>query len=572
MATTTFVNRQTPIVAEWLNDVDAVVYEKVSNFIHVKEYGAVGDGSTDDTTALQNALTAANGKVLVFGPLTYAITSSLTIPANIKIQGIPDVSTIKVLSSGSNLNILQKTTASTSLYVDGIIFDGNKSSVSSVDVNGIYLSSASVVKVTNCTFKNLNNNSNGGKGIYVAHASEAEVLEVISNVFTGIEGNAVQSYYVKRNIIKNNKGYDILTSFADINGQTLLSNYDVITDISSNTIYCNASFPVAFSVLSLLGNNVTAHNNAIYGGGVQIVVHTGTTEDLANYTVSGNLLVEALGNAITVNQTSGTNANNYNVVISGNSIHKPAKDGIALVGTYAGSGATGGPITVVGNTIYDNLTSTPSPEAYACIRLLGTTNTTIANNSITGPRWAGILCHYDGKNINITGNTIVDHQGRTDTAPNSGGPIVLTSGNATAALSGVSITGNVISNFATTIAGTSSIRVAGIVIAETKTTNVSVKDNQIITGNAVGISVYNADYVKVEDNDVRGAYSVPLLTLTPGANCQLTYAINYPRYGTTAARPTLAAEQIGFNYWDTTLTKPIWWNGSVWKDQANTTV
>ena len=41
--------------------------------------------------------------------------------------------------------------------------------------------------------------------------------------------------------------------------------------------------------------------------------------------------------------------------------------------------------------------------------------------------------------------------------------------------------------------------------------------------------------------------------------------------GTTANRPTdtLVA---GDYHWDTTLAKPIWWNGSVWKDAANTTV
>lgn len=41
--------------------------------------------------------------------------------------------------------------------------------------------------------------------------------------------------------------------------------------------------------------------------------------------------------------------------------------------------------------------------------------------------------------------------------------------------------------------------------------------------------------------------------------------------GTTAQRPTLGLI-AGQQYWDTTLAKPIWWNGSVWKDAANTTV
>lgn len=41
--------------------------------------------------------------------------------------------------------------------------------------------------------------------------------------------------------------------------------------------------------------------------------------------------------------------------------------------------------------------------------------------------------------------------------------------------------------------------------------------------------------------------------------------------GTTGARPTIGL-LIGLMYFDTTLGKPIWWNGSVWKDAAGTTV
>lgn len=41
--------------------------------------------------------------------------------------------------------------------------------------------------------------------------------------------------------------------------------------------------------------------------------------------------------------------------------------------------------------------------------------------------------------------------------------------------------------------------------------------------------------------------------------------------GTTAQRPT-TDRYIGMPYYDTTLSKPVWWNGSVWKDAMGTTV
>ncbi len=57
----------------------AAVYDKGGAVHNVKAYGAVGDGSTDDTTAINNAIAAlgANGGVVYFPPGTYKITSTI---------------------------------------------------------------------------------------------------------------------------------------------------------------------------------------------------------------------------------------------------------------------------------------------------------------------------------------------------------------------------------------------------------------------------------------------------------------------------------------------------------------
>ena len=53
-----------------------------------------------------------------------------------------------------------------------------------------------------------------------------------------------------------------------------------------------------------------------------------------------------------------------------------------------------------------------------------------------------------------------------------------------------------------------------------------------------------------------------------------TQAITIPASGTTANRPTSATTPlaIGQFYYDTTLDRPIWWNGTVWKNASGTTV
>src|SRR5581483_1509822 len=54
----------------------------VQSVYNVKDYGAKGDGTTDDTTAIQNAINAAatNGRGTVFFPSAhYLISSTLTV-------------------------------------------------------------------------------------------------------------------------------------------------------------------------------------------------------------------------------------------------------------------------------------------------------------------------------------------------------------------------------------------------------------------------------------------------------------------------------------------------------------
>lgn len=59
----------------------------VGDFLHVKDMGATGDGSTDDTAAFQAALYASLGKILFVDAGSYILTSTVTIPSGAKIIG-----------------------------------------------------------------------------------------------------------------------------------------------------------------------------------------------------------------------------------------------------------------------------------------------------------------------------------------------------------------------------------------------------------------------------------------------------------------------------------------------------
>ncbi|KAG2049894.1 glycoside hydrolase family 55 protein [Suillus hirtellus] len=60
----------------------------VSQFISIKSQGAKGDGHTDDTTAIQNALDEYAGcKIIFFDAGTYYVTDTINIPAGAQIVG-----------------------------------------------------------------------------------------------------------------------------------------------------------------------------------------------------------------------------------------------------------------------------------------------------------------------------------------------------------------------------------------------------------------------------------------------------------------------------------------------------
>lgn len=55
-------------------------------------------------------------------------------------------------------------------------------------------------------------------------------------------------------------------------------------------------------------------------------------------------------------------------------------------------------------------------------------------------------------------------------------------------------------------------------------------------------------------------------------NGEYTNATNKPSYGTTEDRPSLYNSNVGVLYFDTTLKKPIWWDGSKWVDATGASV
>jgi hypothetical protein len=65
------------------------INEKAQDYISVKDFGAVGDGSTDDTTAIRNAINfgITNGNAVYFPAGNYNVTNQIPINGSVKIFG-----------------------------------------------------------------------------------------------------------------------------------------------------------------------------------------------------------------------------------------------------------------------------------------------------------------------------------------------------------------------------------------------------------------------------------------------------------------------------------------------------
>lgn len=89
----------------------STVEQKLAQTISVKDFGAVGDGVVDDTTAIQNAINvaindSATGGNVYFPPGTYLVTDTLTIPNTVDGKSV-------IYGSGAQIQASH----------DGVLFD-----------------------------------------------------------------------------------------------------------------------------------------------------------------------------------------------------------------------------------------------------------------------------------------------------------------------------------------------------------------------------------------------------------------------------------------------------------------
>lgn len=258
----------TDFTSDWMMQpgagaVPRPIKEKALESISVKDFGAKGDGVTDDTVAIQAAIDyvanlspggTASGGTLKFPPGEYLIASApgLIMPANKPMSLLGEGAGSKLRSGVGSGQIIECRSSS---RITNLFFKGPVSGTS----NGIYLNGANTAVVEDCYFQNQTT------GITLTSSYAVEIISCIFDV--------CYTYGLAATTSAHNTVIDRCNFFTCgvlNSGQAI--RFEVSSDnlvIQNNDFeYCNVNFTLnACNSVRITGNYMEYHKGACFDFG-----------------------------------------------------------------------------------------------------------------------------------------------------------------------------------------------------------------------------------------------------------------------------------------------------------------
>jgi putative cofactor-binding repeat protein len=349
---------------------DSEIYAQSQVAYNVKSagYAAAGNGSTDDTVAIQAALTdarVAGGGTVYLPPGTYIISSGLVIGDNTRLDGN---ATIKYKTDASNAGFIgvsnyDTTNGNTNIAISNLTIDGNKTGRASDTASHlIRIISADAHSCTNIRIQN---------------------NRLINPAFAAIQLMNVVGGHVTGNTI-DETGRDSITVW--FNSSDIQISGNVITNSGDDCIALNSEVTshsgTQIARVSITGNTCQQDPATLLGSGIRIagaldVTCTGNT---IGYTQGWGILIEGgfltgssmpsqrvsvTGNTIRAAGTSNSGAggiatsqSSSAITINGNIVGGYYSNGIQLAtkalvsNNYVGTGQTSSSVGIYANSTY----------------------------------------------------------------------------------------------------------------------------------------------------------------------------------------------------------------------------
>lgn len=161
-------------IATWLRPIFVPILALLFGWVSVKDYGATGDGTTDDYAAIAAAYAAAGANGVVYlPPGTYRLSAAVTPLAGQTIRGAGMRATTLQFPTATTINGLNLSAANVTIMDLGI--DGNRAA-QTVDL-GQTTNAGAYVTAANATFRRVWIRGTRGMGISATNAATGLTVE-----------------------------------------------------------------------------------------------------------------------------------------------------------------------------------------------------------------------------------------------------------------------------------------------------------------------------------------------------------------------------------------------------------